>query len=146
MYYGFKKSSLETKTMSSHTMIDSVNALFTEFLGKQSNGAELEKQWMRPVHQKQLKSKLASASKKKADPNAPKRPKSPFLLFCDVERPQLYKQYPDSKMTEFSSQLGAMWSDLKNDPDRASELKHYQKEAEKDKRRYEAEKARYDAM
>ena len=72
--------------------------------------------------------------------NAPKRAKSAYLYFCGVYRDKVKISNPGLKATEITSQLGAMWNDLKSDSSRVSELKKYEKMASDDKARYEKEK------
>lgn len=60
--------------------------------------------------------------KTKKDPNRPKRPKSAFLLYCDVERPKLIdkqkKKLKDGdkfNLGDVQKQLGKLWKTLKSD-------------------------------
>ena len=81
-----------------------------------------------------------SESPKKAakDPNAPKRPRSAYLYYCDAERKAVMKKHPDYRVTDVSKELGPAWQKL-SDKAKAK----YDKLATKDKARYEAEMASY---
>ena len=50
--------------------------------------------------------------KKKKDPNAPKRAKSAYFIFCEDKRPEIKSKYPDLKMTDVSKKLGEAWKEL----------------------------------
>lgn len=77
----------------------------------------------------------------KKDPNAPKRPLSSYMLFCQEERENVKKENPDLKAKEILSELGKRWKGLDDD-----EKKKYQDRFEEDKKRYDQEKAAYDAQ
>lgn len=56
------------------------------------------------------------------------------MFFCAAKRPELKEQFPDLKVTEMASKLGAAWKELDD-----KEKKPYQDQAEKDKARYAKE-------
>lgn len=118
-----------------------VDTFFTE------NNLETAKtMWSSDAMQKALKTVLNKAEKgtKEKDPNAPKRGKSAYLYFCNMNRDAARKALgPDAKATEVTSQLGAMWNTLKTDKKRSSELSKYEKMAAEDKERYEKDRAEY---
>jgi hypothetical protein len=118
-----------------------VDTFFTE------NNLETAKtMWSSDATQKALKTVLNKAEKgtKEKDPNAPKRGKSAYLYFCNMNRDAARKALgPDAKATEVTSQLGAMWNALKTDKKRSSELSKYEKMATEDKERYEKDRAEY---
>jgi hypothetical protein len=118
-----------------------VDTFFTE------NNLETAKtMWSSDATQKALKTVLNKAEKgtKEKDPNAPKRGKSAYLYFCNMNRDAARKTLgPDAKATEVTSQLGAMWNTLKTDKKRSSELSKYEKMAAEDKERYEKDRAEY---
>ena len=92
---------------------------------------------------KALKTVLNKAEKgtKEKDPNAPKRGKSAYLYFCNMNRDSARKALgPDAKATDVTSKLGSMWNQLKNDK-RSAELSKYEKMAAEDKERYEKDRA-----
>ena len=79
-------------------------------------------------------------TKAKQDPNAPKRPLPAYMIYSKTVRPQIAKEHPElaSKVVEVAKIIGERWaalSDAKKAP--------YQKEAEKDKARYEKESESY---
>jgi hypothetical protein len=118
-----------------------VDTFFTE------NNLETAKtMWSSDATQKALKTVLNKAEKgtKEKDPNAPKRGKSAYLYFCNMNRDTARKALgPDAKATEVTSKLGAMWNQLKNDKKRSAELSKYEKMAADDKERYEKDRAEY---
>lgn len=100
--------------------------------------------------QKQVKSffsaKNTVADRKKKDPLAPKRGKSAYLFFCADFRDTVKKDLgADSKATDVTKELGARWNTLKESKSKndKQKLSKYEKMAEEDKSRYEAEKAEY---
>tara|TARA_B100001094_G_C17932421_1_gene671415 strand:+ start:159 stop:539 length:381 start_codon:yes stop_codon:yes gene_type:complete len=58
--------------------------------------------------EKLLDTKLHKIKKLK-DPNAPKKAKSAFMLFCDKYRPILQKENPGEKMGGIAKLLGQKW-------------------------------------
>jgi len=78
-------------------------------------------------------------TRRKKDKNAPKRPRSAFLFFSMDERPRLHKKYPKLKFGPLSKKLGKEWAKV-SDEDR----RHYDKQAKKDKKRYEEQMVAYD--
>ncbi|KDO30112.1 hypothetical protein SPRG_05304 [Saprolegnia parasitica CBS 223.65] len=51
-------------------------------------------------------------TRKKKDPNAPKRALSAYFYFCDEHRPATREQHPGKKITEIASLLAEMWRAL----------------------------------
>ena len=47
--------------------------------------------------------------KKHKDPNAPKRPKTGFLYFCDEFRPQITSSNPELRLGGIMKELGKLW-------------------------------------
>lgn len=82
----------------------------------------------------------ATTKKPKKDVDHPKRPLSAYLLYCSAVRESVTAAHPDKKMTELSAILGAQWKALA-DTDKTP----YEKEAAKDKGRYEREMVAYKA-
>jgi len=87
---------------------------------------------------KKTAEKKSRKEKKKKDPNAPKRPKSGYILFSIDARPALVKKYPAEKLTEISKRLGKEWK--KKGP---AEKKKYEAQAAKEKERYLKEMKKY---
>jgi hypothetical protein len=81
-------------------------------------------------------------SKRQRDPNAPKRPKSGYLFFCQAVRSVINQEQPDLGAKDVTTELGARWNVLKET--KPKEVAKYIKMAEADKARYEDEKAAYE--
>jgi len=83
-------------------------------------------------------------TKKKRDPNAPKRPKSAWMFFSKEWSDKLKKDETTSDMTwsEQKTELGRMW---REDYPEESDRKKWQKKAVADKERYVQEMESYDS-
>ena len=73
----------------------------------------------------------AKGSRRKKDPNAPKRALSAFFWFCNDERPGIREANPGLTVGDVAKELGRRWGDV----DEGSK-KRYVAMAEKDKERY----------
>ena len=72
--------------------------------------------------------------KAKKDVNAPKKPRSSYIMFCNSIRKEVTEKNPTLKMHEISKKLAERWSDA------TEEVKNeFQSLAEKDKERYQTE-------
>ena len=80
----------------------------------------------------------ATKFKKQKAPNAPKRPKSAFMYFCNKERSQIKDKYPDLKLGGIQKELGKLWQSLG-----ADDKKKYELQNNEDKVRYEMELEEY---
>ena len=85
-----------------------------------------------------LKKEKAARSKRKKDPHAPKRNKSSYMLFSSSVYEEIRKANPSLKITEISSKIGEMWSNLD-----AETKAVYQQKATEDKQRYAEEMVIY---
>ncbi|KAJ2723341.1 Non-histone chromosomal protein 6 [Coemansia sp. Benny D115] len=74
----------------------------------------------------------------KKDKNAPKRALSAYMFFSQAKRQSVKDSNADVSFGQIGKILGTMWAQM-DDVDKEP----YQKQAEKDKLRYEAEKAAY---
>jgi len=82
--------------------------------------------------------KRTSSSYKKA-PQAPKRSKSPYICFSTVKHKEIKESMgPEAKVSDVAKKVAEIWRSLTDD-----EKKHWEQEAEKDKQRYQEEKANY---
>jgi hypothetical protein len=81
---------------------------------------------------------MPKTSKKKRDPNKPKRPLSAFFLFMIAERKKVQAKHPEMKAKEIAIAMGAKWR--KSTPKKKSK---FEKEAKKLKEKYEVEKKAY---
>ncbi|KAL6169323.1 Non-histone chromosomal protein 6 [Exserohilum turcicum] len=82
----------------------------------------------------------ADGGKKKKDPNAPKRGLSAYMFFANEQREKVREDNPGIKFGEVGKLLGEKWKAL-NDKQRQP----YEAKAAADKKRYEQEKAAYQA-
>ncbi|CAI8041638.1 High mobility group protein DSP1 [Geodia barretti] len=76
--------------------------------------------------------------RKKKDPNAPKRPLSAFLFFCQDRRPAIKAKNPSYTIGNTAKVLGKDWKGLDEE-----KRKPFEAKAEKDRQRYEQEKRDY---
>ena len=78
--------------------------------------------------------------REKKDANAPKRAMTAFLFYTLDRRPELKKLRPELGHKQLLSEMGIEWNKMKEEDKRKYVLK-----SEEDKKRYEKEKAAYDA-
>ena len=76
--------------------------------------------------------------KTKKDTNAPKRGKSAYIFFCIQARPDIKAANPTMESKEITREMGRQWREMTNE-DKVPFLA----EAEKDKKRYDAEMIEY---
>jgi len=86
------------------------------------------------------KSKTRGVEKKKKDPNAPKRGLSAYMFFANEQRENVREENPGISFGQVGKVLGERWKAL-NDKQRQP----YEAKATADKKRYEDEKATYNA-
>ncbi|PGH35184.1 non-histone chromosomal protein 6 [[Emmonsia] crescens] len=86
------------------------------------------------------KAKGRGAEKKKKDPNAPKRGLSAYMFFANEQRDNVREENPGISFGQVGKVLGERWKAL-NEKQRAP----YEAKAAADKKRYEDEKASYNA-
>ena len=67
-----------------------------------------------------------------------KKPKTAYIHFCNVKRPEVKDKNSNLSPKEILSKLGELWQELKNDG--GDEYKKYLTMAEEDKVRYQREK------
>ena len=77
---------------------------------------------------------------KRKDPNAPKRPKSAYNIFCEETRASVKEENPEMTQPEIMSELGRMWKELGPDDDETERLNEL---AADDKERYKKEMESY---
>ncbi|ORZ05029.1 non-histone chromosomal protein 6 [Absidia repens] len=78
-----------------------------------------------------------SAKRSKKDANTPKRGLSAYMFFSQANRTQVKTDNPDATFGQIGKLLGKKWSEMSD-----ADKKPYVEKAEKDKARYEAEKAK----
>ena len=125
------------------SLVEAINNFFTGFIERQAlprnhieNMVELFQHHSNQVKlaeliQENIPKSTRVQKKKLKDPNAPKRPKSSYLFFCDEHRADVKEANSELKMPQISSKLGEMWKSL-------SERKKakYDKKAEQAKEEY----------
>jgi len=79
-----------------------------------------------------------STKKKVKDPDAPKRPITSYLYFCQEQRPVLKKECPDLKGSQITSELSVRWNALSE-----KEKQKYVESALVDRNRYATEMQKY---
>jgi high mobility group protein B3 len=77
-------------------------------------------------------------TKKKKDPNAPKRPKTGYILFCGEKREEVKSKNKNMSATEITSKLAELWKKISE-----KDKKKYETLAQEDKQRYEKELEEY---
>ncbi|KAF2016145.1 hypothetical protein BU24DRAFT_422491 [Aaosphaeria arxii CBS 175.79] len=82
----------------------------------------------------------ADGGKKKKDPNAPKRGLSAYMFFANEQREKVREENPGIKFGEVGKMLGERWKALSE-----KQRTPYEAKAATDKKRYEEEKAAYQA-
>lgn len=90
--------------------------------------------------EKSTRSKRASAPKKKKDPNAPKRGLSAYMFFANEQRENVRAENPGIAFGQVGKVLGERWKALTD-----KQRQPYEAKAQADKKRYEDEKAAYQA-
>ncbi|KAK6203519.1 uncharacterized protein RJT21DRAFT_82335 [Scheffersomyces amazonensis] len=78
------------------------------------------------------------ASRKKKDPNAPKRSLSAYMFFANENRDIVRAENPGISFGQVGKLLGEKWKALT-----ADEKTPYENKADNDKKRYEKEKAEF---
>ena len=78
--------------------------------------------------------------KKEKDPDAPKRPLTPYILFCMEKRDTVKTDNPSMGGTEITTELGRLWKKLTDD-----EKDIYKKKYQEDKVRYDSELSNYES-
>ena len=65
-----------------------------------------------PHFQERKTEKKGKGSKKKKDPNAPKKPLTAYMVWLGENRPALKAKYPGLSITELSKKAGELWKTL----------------------------------
>ncbi len=121
------------------SQFDKLTVIFNTVVSSSKDSEKLMEKWN--AQKAKIKNILQQVEKLKKNKEGPKKAKSSYICFCDEERAQVKLDNPDMKATEITSELGARWNRLKEDPERADELERYREMSESDKSRYETEKA-----
>ncbi|KAI1908902.1 Non-histone chromosomal protein 6 [Ophidiomyces ophidiicola] len=94
-----------------------------------------------PKEKSTRQTKGRRVEKKKKDPNAPKRGLSAYMFFANEQRENVREENPGITFGQVGKLLGERWKAL-SDKQRAP----YEEKAAADKKRYEDEKASYNAQ
>jgi len=94
-----------------------------------------------PRDTKRGKAATTRTGKKKKDPNAPKRGLSAYMFFANEQRENVRAENPGIAFGQVGKVLGERWKAL-SDKQRTP----YEQKAVADKKRYEDEKAAYNAQ
>jgi len=86
------------------------------------------------------KTKTRGVEKKKKDPNAPKRGLSAYMFFANDQRENVREENPGISFGQVGKVLGDRWKALSE-----KQRQPYEAKAQADKKRYEDEKAKYNA-
>lgn len=86
----------------------------------------------------QMSTEKKKATRKKKDPNAPKRSLSAYMFFANENRDIVRAENPGITFGEVGRMLGDKWKALTDE-----EKEPYNSKAAVDKKRYEKEKAEY---
>lgn len=65
--------------------------------------------------------KRKRTSKKKKDPNAPKRPLTAYMIFSQEHRQEVREENKDAKIGEISKILGERWKKLSDEEKKVSQ-------------------------
>ncbi|KAL2860618.1 high mobility group box domain-containing protein [Aspergillus pseudodeflectus] len=93
-----------------------------------------------PKEKTTRKAKAPARDRKKKDPNAPKRGLSAYMFFANENREKVREDNPGISFGQVGKMLGEKWKALTD-----KERKPYDDKAAADKKRYEEEKAQYNA-
>ena len=93
-----------------------------------------------PAGYEDSNSTKGKGKKKKKDPNAPKRATTSFMYYSTKMRPIIKEEKPDIKFTEMGKLIGEKWRELSDD-----DKKEFEELANKDKKRYSDQMAKYTA-
>lgn len=119
-------------------LVSTINTFVKSFLSSEDSSVEA---WNSPVNQKLLKATLSGKKPRGEKKNEkPKKSKSAYLYFCEVERSRIKESQPDLTSTQITVLLGERWKALKADASRLPELSSYMKKASADTERYLKEK------
>ena len=98
----------------------------------------IEKNIPEPIIKEIVKVVRNKTSKPK-DSEAPKKPKSSYLIFCQENRKRIKEKYPNLLPKEILKKLGSEWNLIKEKP----ESTKYIKKAVEEKTRYDTEMSEY---
>jgi upstream-binding transcription factor len=121
--------------------INKLSTMLTEVLASTLQQNEIDSVMEAWNERKKEVTKLfdsGSRIKRKKDPNAPKKWKTGYILFCIEQREKLKKENSTRSATEITSLLGSLWKNL-SEKDKSK----YDALSQKDKIRYENDMESY---
>jgi len=121
--------------------IHNINEFVLDFLRTNINKTNTEDIWLSKKNQQSLLKTLKKNNVKIKDPDKPKRGKSAFLFYCEVNRKILKEKYPEMSVKEIVSKLGVDWQILKDT--NSSEIENYEAMSIKDRNRYKQQMRTY---
>jgi hypothetical protein len=104
----------------------------------QEEGGEDEEK--KDEEQVQTPKREEKKTRKKRDPNAPKRPKTAYQLFCNDNRAKVRLEYGALSLGEVSAKLAELWKQVT-----VESKQEYEGKATPGKAQYKKEKKKYDA-
>ena len=121
--------------------IRNINEFVLDFLRININKTNTEEIWLSKKNQQCLLKTLKKNNVKIKDPDKPKRGKSAFLFYCEVNRKILKEKYPEMSVKEIVSKLGIDWQKLKDE--NSSDIEIYEEMSIKDRNRYKQQMRNY---
>jgi hypothetical protein len=118
-----------------------LSTVLSEVLSETLDKAEVESVMSSWNSKKTEVSKLMGTggrTKRKKDPNAPKKWKTSYITFCGDQREKVKKDNPNMSATEITTRLGELWKALSE-----KDKKKYEEASNKDRVRYEKEMESY---
>ena len=140
--------------MSANSIVNAMNMIFDGFFAyaqsvQEERGLddveglrqlwEENKEKIEDEMKKQLKEILpAKKTRTKKPKDAPKNPKSAYVIFCQEKRDEVKKANPEMIAKDIMKELGKLWKDTEED-----DRKEYKEKAQEDKERYTEEMKNY---
>lgn len=131
--------------MSTKKVLKALTSSVEKFLAEHLSQDEVSsamKSWDKTKPQLTKVINASTTTKKKKDPNAPKKGLTSYILFSNDVRKEAEKKCKrknkDCKTTDITRKIGEMWRNLSEE-----EKEPYRERAEKDKKRYEKEMESY---
>lgn len=128
-------SKTNSSKMSKKTLSNTVSAV-SEWIASNVPDGDLKKSFesKQSELQKVLVHNMKEKQKKEKDPNAPKKAKSGYILFCNDYREKIKEKNPGISAKHVIQELGKLWQNASDD-----KKKQYNDLADKDKKRYAVE-------
>lgn len=120
-------------------LLSNIDNFLSDFLSRYDD--DILSDWKSEENQTRFKELVLSSakmrkSKKEDKENLPKKNKSAYLYFCEAERGNVKKKYPEISNKEIISKLAELWNKIKDDENK---IKIFKDLAIEDKERYNQE-------